>query len=592
MRVNEKLQLLRLEMKKKGLDAYIIPSFDPHQSEYVADCFKARAWISDFTGSAGTVVVTNDKSGLWTDGRYYIQAEKQLVGSEIILFKMGEANVPTFTKWLQDTLPMGAVVGFNNKVFSASQVNELEKALKEKEINISGEFDLISGIWENRPNMPSEKVYIHDVKYAGKSIEEKLQLVRKEMDKEGAEYYLISSLENIAWLYNIRGNDVSNYPVVISYGLVSKEKAWFFIDLNKVTKDTSDILKHSGVEMMPYEAIEAVIRELEEGKSVFFDSTSINNWLCSLIPQGCKKINGQDIATKLKAIKNEVEIENLKKCHIKDGVALVKFLYWLEKNIGVEKITEISAADKLEDFRRQQESFIGPSFDTIAGYKEHAAMMHYKATEEIQYELKKEGMFLVDSGGQFLDGTTDTTRTIILGNISKEERMDFTLVLKGHIALCKAKFLYGCTGTNLDVLARQPLWEKGIDYKCGTGHGVGFLLSVHEGPQRFSIQYNDAKLEKGMIITNEPGIYKEGRHGIRIENTLLVVEAENTEFGKFMSFDVISYCPIDLQGVEATMLTSEEKNWLNNYHKRVYDALSPYLSEKEKEWLRRETKEI
>lgn len=592
MKVNEKLQELRGLMQQQGIDAYIIPSFDAHQSEYVPEHWKSRAWISGFTGSAGTVVVTMDESGLWTDGRYFIQAEKQLTGSEIKLFKMREPGVPTYKEWLAEVLPEKACVGFDGKVFSCNQVKQLENTLSKKNIRLNDEYDFIDAIWKGRPELPLDKIFAHDVKYTGFSTAEKLEQIRQEMRKKGADYYVISSLDDIAWMFNIRGNDVQNNPVAISYALISLDKAWLFIDKRKVDKDVEKVLNENGVDVMEYIEIENMLTSLEKTTKVFYDPDKVSIWLNRCMPESCEKVEGKDIAMLLKTIKNDVEIENLKKCQIRDGVAMVRFLHWIDDNIGKEPITEISASDKLESFRSQGEDFIGISFDTIAGYKEHAAMMHYKATEESQYTLQSEGMFLVDSGGQYLDGTTDITRTMVLGDITDEERKDFTLVLKGHIALCQAKFLHGVTGTNLDVLARLPLWEQGIDYKCGTGHGVGYLLSVHEAPQRFSMEYNNTRLEKGMVITNEPGVYKEGRHGIRIENTLLVVEDELTESGQFMRFDVISYCPIDLDGIDANFLTDKEKTWLNNYHKKVYEALSPYLDEEEKEWLKKETREI
>lgn len=592
MNVNEKLQKLRGLMQKEGIDAYIIPSFDAHQSEYVPEHWKSRAWISGFTGSAGTVVVTMDKSGLWTDGRYFIQAEKQLTGSEIKLFKMREPGVPTYKEWLADVLQENACVGFDGKVFSCNQVKQLESSFRRKNIKLNQQHDFMDEIWNERPALPLDKIFTHEVKYAGLSTAEKLDNIRKEMNKKNADYYVMSSLDDIAWAFNIRGNDVQNNPVAISYALISLDKAWFFIDKRKVDKDVEKILNDNGVNIMEYDEIENMLTSLDKAAKVFYDPDKVSIWLKGCLPESCEKIEERDIAMILKAIKNDIEIENLKRCQIKDGVAMVRFLHWLDNSIGKQTITEISASDKLESFRSQGEGFIGISFDTIAGYKEHAAMMHYKAEEKSQYTLQREGMFLVDSGGQYLDGTTDITRTIVLGDISEEERKDFTLVLKGHMALCQAKFLYGVTGTNLDILARLPLWEQGIDYKCGTGHGVGFLLSVHESPQRFSMQYNDTKLEKGMVITNEPGVYKEGKHGIRTENTLLVVEDECTDSGQFMRFDVISYCPIDLDGIDVSMLTNKEKTWLNDYHKNVYEALSPYLDEAEKEWLKKETRAI
>lgn len=592
MEVKEKLRLLREEMKKKGLDAYIIPSSDAHQSEYVADHWRSRAWISGFTGSAGTFVITMKESGLWTDGRYFIQADKQLSGTETKLFKMRQPNVPTYTEWLGDSLSQGECVGVDSSVFSWSQIREMKEHFDKKGIKINGDYDLIDLIWEDRPEIPMSEVYIHDVKYCGKSTLEKLKIVRNYMDRIGAQHYLLSSLDDIAWLFNIRGNDVSNNPVVVSYALISEKDAILFVDNKKISKEVSEILKENGVQVKEYLKIDEYLNNLNSSNAVYIDPNKVSLKLYDSIPKKCIKIEERDITTTLKSVKNEVEIKNLKRCHIKDGVAMIKFLRWLDKNVGNIDITEISASDKLEGFRREQEHFIETSFDTIAAYKDHAPMMHYKATEDTDYALKREGMLLVDSGGQYLDGTTDITRTIILGTLTEEERHDFTLVLKSHMALSNLKFLYGATGSNLDVIARQPIWEEGIDYKCGTGHGVGFLLNVHEGPQRFSQDLNNAVLKAGMIITNEPGIYKEGKHGIRTENELLVIKDEETEFGQFMRFEPVTYCPIDLDGIDINMLTEKEKLWLNNYHKKVYETLSSYLNEEEREWLKKETRTI
>lgn len=592
MDIKKRVSALRSLMKEKNIDAYIIPSCDAHQSEYVAEHWKSRAWISGFTGSAGTVVITKDEAGLWTDGRYYIQAEKQLEGSGIKLFKMREPNVPSTTEWISDTLSKDACVGFDGKTFSTAAVKNMKKKFSKKNLKVNSEYDLIDAIWTDRPELPDDKIYTHEVKYAGKSRLEKIQEVRKYMQKQETNYYLISGLEDIAWLFNIRGNDVANNPVIISYALISDKEAYIFISENKVPENVRKELENEGITVKGYDDIQGYLKSLKDNDSVLYNSNKINLWLFNSIPEKCKKIDKRDITTHLKAIKNDVEIENLKRCQIKDGVAMVKFLYWLDNTVGKEKVTEISATDKLEGFRAQQDLFVEVSFDTIAGYKEHAAMMHYKATPDSDYELKREGMFLVDSGGQYLDGTTDITRTIVLGKLSEEEKFDFTLTLKGHIALSRAVFLYGTTGTQLDILARKPLWEQGIDYKCGTGHGVGFFSTVHENPQRIGPQLSDVKIEESMVTTNEPGVYKEDRHGIRIENDLLTVQDKETEFGKFMKFETISFCPIDLEGINVDMLTNEEKEWLNDYHKDVYDKLSPYLDEDEKVWLKNETREI
>ncbi|WP_326512268.1 aminopeptidase P family protein [Clostridium intestinale] len=592
MDVKKRIEKLRNLMKENKIDAYIIPSFDAHQSEYVADHWKSRQWISGFTGSAGTVVITLDDAGLWTDGRYYIQAEKQLEGSGIRLFKMVDLGVPSYTEWLRSTLKEGSTVGFDGSVFSVDLFKGMEKAFKSKNINIKIEKDLIDEIWEDRPEIPKELVFLHGIKYAGKSRVEKLSKVRANMSTKGANCYLLTSLDDIAWLLNIRGNDVPNNPVVISNVLVGEDKCYLFVDGSKVTNDIRLELENDGIEIKGYNEIHQILNQLSIDDSVIFDANKTSISMYNSINTDTTKLDEPNITTALKAIKNEVEIENLRNCQVSDGLAMVKFIKWLKESVTKEKITEISAQEMLESFRRQQDLFVEPSFDTIAGYKDHAAMMHYKATKETQYTLKDEGFFLVDSGGQYFNGTTDTTRTITLGKLSEEEKRDFTLVLKGHIALSSVKFLEGATGSSLDVLARQPIWEYGLDYKCGTGHGVGFFLNVHEGPQGFRKEPNSVKLEKGMVITNEPGIYKEGKHGVRTENIMLVVEEEKTEFGQFMSFEAITYCPIDLDGIDKDMLTYKEKQWLNDYHKMVYKRLSPYLDDEHKSWLKKETREI
>lgn len=594
LEIKERVQKLRGLMKERGIDAFIVPSFDSHQSEYVAEHWKSRQWISGFTGSAGTVVVTDKEAGLWTDGRYFIQAENQLQGSGIQLFKMAMPDVPTYTEWLKNSIKPGSAVGFDGRVMSVTTYKEMLKALNPCRIKFETRYDLVGELWDDRPAIPNDPVFIHDVKYAGKSRTKKLADVRKRMKELGADLYLLSSLDDIAWLYNIRGNDVPNTPVVYSYTLISESESWLFIDKAKLSKKVHDELVSDGIKVMEYGEITEVLSDLPGQGSVLFDPDKTNVSLYLNLNKELEKIEDVNITANLKAVKNDTEVENLRRAHIKDGAALVKFLYWLDNTLGKDTITEITVDSKLREFRAQQENNLGPSFDTIAGYKDHAAMMHYKAVPEIAYTLEKDGMLLIDSGGQYLEGTTDTTRTIVLGKLTEEEKKDFTLVLKSHIGLATANFMYGCNCTHLDILARRPMWKEGLDYRCGTGHGVGFLLSVHEGPQGFRRvpATNSVILEKGMILTNEPGIYREGKHGVRTENTLLVVENFETEYGKFMKFDTISYCPIDLEGIDAALLTQEEKDWLNNYHKEVYEKLSPLLTEEERSWLKHETREI
>lgn len=592
MSINKRINDLRKLMKKKNITAYIITSYDPHQGEYIAEHYRSRIWISGFTGSAGTVIVREKDAILWTDGRYFIQAENELKNTEIELYKMGIPGFPTYMEWLNDNLKEGDRLGFDGKVFSQSDVKELKKAFGNKKIEMVEEYDLIGELWKDRPEIPQTEAYIHDVKYTGKTAKEKIDEVREEMNKKNADYFFLGSLDDIAWLYNIRSKDVENNPVVISYALISKEGAWLFVEEKKITKDVKAYLVENGIQIEDYDKIIDHVQELKAESSIFLDSSKINRWIYTGIPEECEIIEGMNISTEIKAIKNSTEIANQKNAYIKDGVALVKFIYWLDKNIGKIKITEISAAEKLEEFRKEQKGFTEPSFDTIAAYGENAAMMHYSASNDDNIELKQEKMFLVDSGGQYYDGTTDVTRTIILGDITEEEKHDYTLTLKGHINLINARFLYGATGTHLDTLARYPLWQEGLDYKCGTGHGVGFMLNVHEGPHRISPMLNDVKLEKGMIVTIEPGVYKAGKHGIRIENVVVVEEDIETESGQFMKFETISYSPIDLKGVDIELLTQDEKRWLNDYHDEVYEKLSPYLNSEEKKWLKEETRKI
>lgn len=592
MTSKDRVEKLRQLMKDNEMDAYIIPSYDAHQSEYVAEHWKGRQWLSGFTGSAGTVVVTLEDAGLWTDGRYYIQAEQQLAGSGIRLFKMTEPGVPSYSEWLATVLKEGAVVGFDGTVFSTNLVKKMEVDLKVKSITFKMEQDLLDELWEDRPAIPKEPLFTHDIQFAGKSRVEKLNEVRQDMKTKGANYFILTSLDDIAWLLNIRGNDVPNSPVVITNVIVAAQNCYLFIDACKVPAAVKEELEADGIALKDSADILPFLAELSGEDTVLLDANRTNIRLYNAINNEAKKVVSANMTTALKAIKNDVEIKNFKACEIKDGVAMVKFIKWLKDAVAKEAITEIAAEEKLEQFRSEQEGFVGPSFDTIAGYQEHAALMHYKANKETQHTLKAEGLLLIDSGGQYYDGTTDITRTFVLGELTERQKRDYTLVLKGFIALSAVKFLHGATGSNLDVLARQPIWQHGIDYKCGTGHGVGFFLNVHEGPQSIRNDTNTVILEKGMILTNEPGIYLEGQYGIRIENMMVVVEAEKTEFGQFMEFEAITYCPIDLAGIDKELLTKQEIQWLNDYHQEVYTKLAPYLDEEERAWLRGETQAI
>lgn len=591
MKVSERIQKLRELMKREQIDYYIVPSGDFHQSEYVAECFKSRAYITGFTGSAGTALIGKEKAILWTDGRYFIQANEQLKDSGVELFKIGIPGWPTLEEWLTENMTEDETLGFDGRVLSVNQYKEILRIKENKNINIVMDKDLIEGFWINKPEMPKEKIFLHDTKYCGKSASEKIQEVRNEMKKLGGKAYIIASLDDIAWLYNIRGNDVKNTPVALAYALVDEKQAALYINEEKVSSKDGEMLSREGITVKKYEDVFEDIKYIRD--SIILDPDKTSAYIYGQIHDSVKKIEELNISTRLKAIKNNIEIQNLKNCQLRDGVAMVKFIKWIKENVDKETITELTLADKLCEIRSQGDLFIEESFGTIAGYNEHAAMMHYSATEESAYKLEKEGILLVDSGGQYFDGTTDITRSIILGEIGKEEKRDFTLVLKAHISLMKAKFLKGTTGSNVDILSRRVLWEEGIDYKCGTGHGVGFCLSVHEGPQTIRPVPNKISLEPGMILTNEPGIYREGKHGIRTENIMLVVEDEkNDEFGEFYKFETMSYCPIDIEGIDVELLTEDERNWLNTYHKETYDKLSPLLNDDEKQFLKEATRVI
>ena len=595
--VKQRIENIRDLMKEKNIYAYIVPSSDYHQSEYVGDYFKSREFMSGFTGSAGTLIISMDEAGLWTDGRYFIQAENELKDSGIKLFKMGEEGVPTIEEYLLEKLPKNSTLGFDGRVMSVKEGQSLANKLAFKGINIEYKYDLVNDIWEDRCSLPTEKAFLLGVEYSGEGFSDKLSRIRAVMKEKKATTHILASLDDIAWLFNIRGRDVKSNPVVLSYAVISIDSVYLFIDKNKIGEDIRSELSKENVQIKGYEEVYEFIKNIDENEVVLIDTSKVNYAIYNNIPSNVQKIEERNPSILFKSIKNEIELKNIRNSHIKDGVAFTKFMYWLKNNIGKIEITEISATQKLEEFRREQDKFIEPSFSTIAAYKDHAAMMHYSATEESNYKLEPRDLFLVDSGGQYFDGTTDITRTIALGPIPENVRKDFTNVVRGMIRLSKAKFLYGCRGYNLDILARGPLWEEGIDYKCGTGHGIGFVLNVHEGPNGFRWKVREdiddsCILEEGMVTTNEPGVYVENSHGIRIENEIVVRKAEKNEYGQFMDFEVITFAPIDLDAIDESLILKDEKVYLNNYHKQVYDKISPYLNEEEKQWLKTYTREI
>lgn len=590
--IRERIIKLRELMKKRGIDVYVVPSSDYHQSEYVGEYFKSREFISGFTGSAGTVVVTENEAGLWTDGRYFIQAEKQLKESTITLFKMGEENVPTYIEYIGKNLKNGQCLGFDGKVLSGKNVFDIKTGFGKKEIKIEDRYDLIGEMWSDRPALPKSDVFILAEKYCGESFESKIERVRKKMSNLNTNKHILTSLDDIAWLFNMRGRDVKNNPVSLSYAMISIEEAVLYIDKNKITEEVEKYFIDKNIQLKDYFSIYEDVKTIAKNDVVLLDTAKVNYLIYNSIPAETEILDKPNPSTLMKACKNDIELENLKNAHIKDGVAVTKFMYWLKKNIGGQEITEMSAAEKLESFRKEWADYMEPSFNTISAYEANAAMMHYSANKDSNSQLAPRNLLLVDSGGQYIDGTTDITRTFVLGECSGEVKEHFTLVLKGMLSLSMIKFMYGITGTNLDILARRPVWSRGIDYKCGTGHGVGFLLNVHEGPHSIRWQYNPQVLEAGMTVTNEPGVYIQGSHGIRLENELIVRNAEKTDFGQFMTFETMTYAPLDLDGVVTELLNEEEKEFLNNYHQIVFEKISPFLSEEEKKWLKEYTRKI
>lgn len=592
MTVQKRLSALRELMKKRGVDAYLVPTDDFHASEYVGDYFKCRKYITGFTGSAGTAVITEDMAGLWTDGRYFIQAAQQLEGTSVTLFKMGEPGVPTVHEFLKDKLTEGMCLGFDGRTVSAAEADQLKTLLSDKNIRFSVEEDLIGEIWTDRPELSCEPVIELDVKWTGESRADKCRRIRHKMEEKQADVFVLTSLDDIAWLLNIRGNDIHCCPVVLSYLVMTKEEILLFANENAFSKEIQENLHSDGVILKPYDDVYSYAKTITSEKTVILSRKCANSRLVNSIPSEVSILDEENLTLLPKAVKNETEVENERTAHIKDGVAVTKFMYWLKQNVGKIKITELSAADYLFDLRKQQENFLGNSFDPIVSYGGHAAICHYSPSPETDIPLEPKGLALCDTGGHYLEGTTDITRTIVLGELTEKEKKYFTIVLKGHLNLSDAKFRYGCCGQNLDYIAREPLWRLGEDYNHGTGHGVGYLLNVHEGPNSFRWKLSSAVLEEGMITSNEPGYYVENEFGIRHENLIVCKKAEETAFGQFMCFENLTMVPFDLDAVEPALLTDHEKELLNAYHRDVYEKISPYLNEEEKEWLKESTRAI
>lgn len=583
-------------MKEKKIDAYLVPTDDFHGSEYVGDYFKCRKYITGFTGSAGTAIITQDMAGLWTDGRYFIQAADQLRDTTIELFKSGEPGVPTVHQFLNDKLQEGMCLGFDGRTVSAREAEELQELLQEKHITFSVNDDLIGEIWEDRPVLSCEPVMELDVRWTGKSRADKIAEIREQMKAKEADTFILTSLDDIAWLLNIRGNDIHCCPVVLSYLVMMENELRLYANAAAFSEEVRSNLEADGVKIYPYDDVYSYVQSISSDKKVLLSRANVNSRLVSNIPSEVTILDEPNLTLLPKAVKNETEMENERIAHIKDGVAVTKFIHWLKKNVTRTNITELSTAEKLYQFRSEQEHFLGESFDPIIAYGTHAAIVHYSATEATDIPLEARGMVLADTGGHYLEGTTDITRTIVLGPVTAKEKKFFTAVLRGNLNLAAAKFKYGCTGLNLDYLARGPIWELGEDYNHGTGHGVGYLLNVHEGPNSFrwkNLPGNPAPvLEEGMITSDEPGYYLENEFGIRHENLVLCKKAEKTSFGQFMCFEPLTMVPFDLEGINPEEMTERERKLLNDYHQKVYTTISPYLDEEEKEWLKQATREI
>ena len=586
-----KLEALRRAMKTHHADLCFVPTADAHGSEYPGAHDKARAYLSGFTGSAGTLVVTADWAGLWTDGRYFLQAELQLKGTGITLYKDGEPGVPSLEEEIGRRLPQGGILAYDGTTVNrrlGGMLREIAMAKTGRALLV----DLPGEVWPDRPPVSAEPVYELPLTVAGESRSSKLRRLRAALEEREADCHILTSLDDIAWLMNLRGKDIPCNPVFLSYLVVTMDRAVLFVQEGVVSEEINDSLRKDGVELRPYGRFFEELSDLSRSKYVLLDMEAASDRACACLRQAREVCDGPSPVKLMKAVKNETEIEGMKAVHVKDGAAVTKFLYWLKTRVGKERITERSAAERLEEFRREQKGYMGPSFETIAGYGANGAIVHYSAAEETDTELKAEGFFLVDSGGQYLEGTTDITRTIVLGALTEEQKCHFTAVLRGMLALGSAKFLHGCTGINLDHLAREPLWEMGLDYKHGTGHGVGFLLNVHEGPNGIRWKGKSAVFEAGMVTSDEPGFYLAGQYGIRTENLMLCKKAEKNSYGQFLEFEFLTLAPIDKEGIAWNQMEKKDIRRLDQYHKAVYEALAPYFSGDELSWLEKATSPV
>ncbi|WP_457552090.1 aminopeptidase P family protein [Desulfobacula sp.] len=592
MNTNEKIDVIRHWMKAVNICAVVIPSDDPHGSEYVAEHWQARKWITGFSGSAGTAVVTLEHAILWTDFRYYIQAEKQISDSLFELLRTGEPKVPTFQKWLADTLKPGDTIGIDGNVFSMANVKKIVAEVETRGLLLNTKIDFIKELWKDRPTRPKSQAFPLSETYAGKSRGEKIKEIRKQMDVFGASHHLVATLDDIAWTLNLRGQDVHTNPVNIAFVLIAPEKIFLFVSKEKINDALAAELNQDGIDIFEYEDIYTVLHQIQDDTIILVDPENTNYRLFESFNKKCKIVEAPNPAIALKTIKNDIEIAHLRKTLVKDGVAVVNFLFWLEHQSEDEPVTELMAADTLYGFRKKQELFVDNSFDPIMAFQDHSAMCHYSSTKQTDVTIGNQGMFLTDSGGNYLTGTTDITRTIFRGEPPKQTTTDYTLVLKGHIAVATTPFPKGTKGFQVDTLSRQHLWKQGMDFGHGTGHGVGFFLCVHEGPARISPHPVDVSLEQGMVLTNEPGVYRENDYGIRLENMILVAHAFENEFGIFMKFETLTYCHFERELMDPELLSIDEKEWINDYHAVVYEKLSPRLDKNVASWLREKTRPI
>lgn len=590
--IQRHLASLRKFLEEKQLHAFIIPSTDPHLSEYPADHWASREWISGFTGSAGTVVVTRDKAGLWTDSRYFLQAAKQLENTGIDLFREGLPTTPNIEEWLISELSEGNIVGIDGNVYAASEAFQLNVKLTMNGLHLITDYDPFADVWKDRPLIPTNPIFELPVKYSGIEASKKIAQVCATIEKQGADSLLVASLDTIAWLFNIRGNDVKCNPVAVCFAYISKKETVIFINPKKLTQEMGQYFKQENIQVADYDKIFDYVSSIPAHTKICLQSSKVSFALYNKIPKTSRIIDVLSPADLMKSRKNETEQEGIRNAMQRDGVALVKFLMWFEKAVPSGEVEEMTIVDKLTEYRSQQDLYVGESFDTIAGYGPNGAIVHYHVTPESSAQVKPEGLQLIDSGAQYFDGTTDITRTVAVGPLTEQMKKDYTMVLKGHIGIATCKYPEGTRGSQIDILARKALWDNGLNYLHGTGHGIGHFLNVHEGPQSIRMNENPTTLQLGMVTSNEPGLYRANQYGIRIENLVLTKEDCVTEFGAFYSFETLTLCPIDTTPIVKEMLTKDEISWLNNYHQYVYDRLSPSLSVEEKDWLKDKTKVI